>query len=96
MENSGPGYFKQVKALPGYRLEIIMETETIITFNFQSRLKTARFGRLKDHELFGNVRTDGNNLIFEKAGKIPVNISAREFLDLVMIDRTRIAQVNPD
>ena len=87
---AGEGYFKGVKALSGYRLEVVMETGSVIRFDFHSRLKTARFGRLKDVELFTSVRTDGSSLIFEKAGKIPVNISAQEFMDLVMIDRTKI------
>lgn len=90
----GRGYFRRVRALPGYRLDIVMETETVIQFDFRSRLETARFGRLRDLELFEAVRTDGNNLIFEKPGKIPVNISAREFMDLVMIDRTKIDRVD--
>lgn len=83
------GYFKSVRALPNYRLEVIMETGTVIHFDFHSRLNTARFGRLLDKELFGNVRTDGDYLIFEKAGKMPVKITASEFMDLVLIDRRR-------
>lgn len=83
------GYFKSVHALKDYRLEVVMETGTTIRFDFRSRLNTARFGRLKDEELFLSVRTDGNYLIFERGGKMPVKITASEFMDLVLIDRRK-------
>jgi two-component system chemotaxis response regulator CheY len=83
------GYFKAVRALPDFLLEVTMETGTTIHFDFRSRLNTARFGRLRDEELFRSVRTDGDYLIFTKAGKMPVKITASEFMDLVLIDRTK-------
>ena len=83
------GYFRAVHAMPDYQLEVIMETGTVINFDFKSRLNTARFGGLADEELFGNVRTDGDYLIFEKTGKMPVKITASEFMDLVLIDRRK-------
>ena len=89
ISNKEDGYFKSVQALPEYQLEVIMGTGTTIHFDFRSRLNTARFGRLSDKELFKNVRTDGSYLIFEKAGKVPVKITASEFMDLVLVDRRR-------
>lgn len=89
MSNKEDSYFKSVRALPGYKLEVAMETGTTLNFDFRSRLNTARFGRLSDEELFRNVRTDGAYLIFEKAGKVPVKITASEFMDLVLVDRRR-------
>ncbi|NNJ32814.1 response regulator [Lacrimispora defluvii] len=89
MTSKEDGYFKSVTALPDYRLEVIMGTGTIIHFNFCSRLDTSRFGRLRDEDLFKSVHTDGNYLIFEKAGKMPVKITASEFMDLALIDRRR-------
>lgn len=83
------GYFKNVKALTGYHLKVVMETGTSIHFDFRSRLNTARFGRLKDEELFKSVRTDGSYLIFEKAGKMTLKITAAEFMDLVLVDRRK-------
>lgn len=81
------GYFRGVQALDDYQLEVSMKTGTTIYFDFTSRLNTARFGRLKDKELFKSVRTDGSYIVFEKAGKMPVKVTASEFLDLVLIDR---------
>lgn len=89
MTSKEKGYFKSVRALPDYRLEVIMETDTVIHFDFSSRLDTSRFGRLRGDDLFKSVRTDGNYLIFEKAGKMSVKITATEFMDLVLIDRRR-------
>lgn len=83
----GDGYFRGVRVLPDYQLEVVMGTGTTIHFDFRSRLNTARFGRLKDEELFQSAQTDGNYLIFAKAGKMPVKITAAEFMDLVLIDR---------
>ena len=86
---SSEGYFKSVQALPGHQLEVAMETGTTIHFDFSSRLNTARFGMLRDEELFQSVSTDGNYLHFQKAGKMPVKITASEFMDLVLVDRTK-------
>jgi len=83
------GYFKSVRALPDYQLEVTMGTGTTIHFDFRTRLNTARFGMLRDGEVFRNVRTDGNYLIFQKNGRMPVKITASEFMDLVLIDRTK-------
>lgn len=88
-ESSEGGYFKRVRALPNYRLEVVMETGTTIHFDFGSRLNTARFGRLSDEEFFRSVRSNGDYLVFERAGKIPLKITASEFMDLVLIDRRR-------
>lgn len=82
-------YFKSVRALPDRQLEVIMETGTAIRFDFRGRLDTARFGMLRDEEMFRSVHTDGDYLIFCRAGRMPVKVSASEFMDLVLIDRRR-------
>lgn len=88
-ERIGDSYFKSVHALTDYRLEVTMETGTTIHFDFHTRLNTMRFGMLRDEELFRSVSTDGNYLIFNKAGRMSVKITASEFMDLVLIDRTK-------
>lgn len=89
MSSKDGGYYKSVRALPAYQLEVVMETGTTIHFDFRTKLNTTRFGGLSDEEFFRNVRTDGNYMIFEKAGKVPVKITAAEFMDLVLIDRRK-------
>ncbi|MDF3002629.1 MAG: response regulator receiver protein [Bacillota bacterium] len=86
---SNEGYFKSVLASSDYQLEVTMETGTVIHFDFRPRLNTARFGMLKDEKLFRSVQTDGDYLIFHIDGKMPVKITASEFMDLVLIDRRK-------
>ena len=79
-------YFKSVKACPNYVLEVEMGTHAQIVFDFKTRLDTARFGCLKDETLFMSVSTDGSYLIFEKSNQAPFKITAKEFMDLVLVD----------
>lgn len=81
-------FFKSVKALPNYKLEVKMGTNANIVFDFYPRLDTARFGSLKDETFFMSVYTDGSYLIFEKIGYISVKITAKEFMNLVLVDLT--------
>lgn len=95
-EQTEEGYFKSVKALPEYQLEVEMVTGTNILFDFRSRLNTVRFGKLRDEEMFTSVHTDGLHLIFSKKGKVPVKIAAKEFMDLVLVDRTSSTHMIPE
>lgn len=83
------GYFNSVHVLPNYHMEVTMVTGSVICFDFRSRLNTARFGMLRDEGLFQSAHTDGNYLIFSKAGMMPVKITASEFMDLILINRSR-------
>lgn len=89
LSTAGSAYFQAVHALPGHQLEVRMGTGSSIRFDFRTRLRTARFGALQDEELFQSVSTDGNYLIFSKTGRMPVRITASEFMDLVLVDRTK-------
>jgi two-component system chemotaxis response regulator CheY len=82
------GFFRSVKALPDYRLEVEMQTDTRIVFDFNSRLGTMRFGALKDAELFNTVHTDGDFILFGKEDAAKVKISPSDFMDLILVDRT--------
>lgn len=92
---SDEGYFKSVKALQEYQLEVEMVTGSNILFDFRSRLNTVRFGKLRDEEMFTSVHTDGFHLIFCKKGKVPVKIAAKEFMDLVLVDRSSATHMIP-
>lgn len=80
-------YFKSVRALPEYQLEVAVATNSVIRYDFRNKLNTARFGMLSDEELFQSVHTDGHYLIFSKEGMMPIKITATEFVDLVLINR---------
>lgn len=80
--------FRGVTPLPNYQLKIEMETGNAILFDFTSRLRSVRYGRLKDRKVFESVRTDGDSLIFGAEGNEQITITADDFMDLLIIDRT--------
>jgi Protein of unknown function (DUF2442). len=82
-------FFQSVSTLPNYRLEVLMGSGAVIHFDFHSRLKTVRFRPLRDISLFQNVRTDGDCLYFGSGEDNVIKITASEFMDLLMVDRTR-------
>ncbi|MDR0653519.1 MAG: hypothetical protein LBG12_09480 [Synergistaceae bacterium] len=77
-------FFKSVKALPDYLLEIEMRTDTYIIFDFKSWLGTARFGALKEEEVFNTAHTDGFCIQFREGAREKVTITAGEFADLLL------------
>ena len=88
MEKIQTCLFKNVTPLPGYKLRVEMGTETLIDFDFTSRLCSVRFGTLKNEAVFNSAYTDGFFILFLKDGEVKVKISADEFMDLVLVNRT--------
>jgi len=82
------GFFRSVKPLPRHKLEVVMQTDTHIVFDFTSRLGTMRFGALVDDELFKSARTDGNFILFGKPGAAQIRIGPADFADMILVDRT--------
>jgi hypothetical protein len=82
------GFFRKVRALPDYKLEIETRTDVHIVFNFQPWLSAVRFDILKDNEVFKTVRADGDFILFEKDQFDKVQIHAREFMSLILRDRS--------
>jgi hypothetical protein len=80
------GFFERVKALPDYRLEIEMKTDTLVVFNFNSRLCTAQFGALKDTALFNTAHTNGDYILFGKEGYPEIIIAPADFIDLALYE----------
>ncbi len=81
--------FHSVIPLPNYKLKIEMETGNAILFDFTSRLKSVRYGRLQDTKIFESVRTDGDTLIFGVDEIELITITADDLMDLLIIDRTK-------
>ena len=79
-------FIQSVRTLPGYCLEVVMQTGAVIRFNFGPRLYTAKFSALQEDEVFRSVRTDGDYLLFRRGKVDCVRITAKEFMDLVMLD----------
>lgn len=82
-------FFQNVYTLQDYQLEVLMGSGALIHFDFYTRLKTVRFSPLRDKSLFQNVRTDGDCLYFDRGEDNVIKITASEFMDLLMVDRTR-------
>jgi hypothetical protein len=82
------GFFKSVKALPDYGLEVEMQTDTRVVLDFNSRLRTARYGALKDAALFNTARTNGEYILFGKEGSPEIIIAPSGFIDLAMYEST--------
>lgn len=81
-------FFKSVCPLPDYRLEILTGTGALIQFDFNTRLHTVRFSPLCDMTLFQKVYTDGSSLYFDSEGRHAVTITASEFMDLLIVNRS--------
>lgn len=84
-------YIGSVRALPDYRLEVVMNSKAIVKFDFRTRLRAARFAALRDEEVFNSVYTDGDYLIFLRKGMKCVKITGKELLELALIDKTATA-----
>jgi len=82
-------FFQSVYTLPNYQLEVLMGSGALIHFDFYTHLQTVRFSSLRDKALFQNVRTDGDCLYFDSGEDNVIKITASEFVDLLMVDRTR-------
>jgi two-component system chemotaxis response regulator CheY len=81
--------FVKVIPLPDYCIDIETQTGSRIHFDFNTRLQSVRFGLLRDEEIFNSVHTDGFYLLFGEAGREAVKIAAPDFMDMIMVDRTR-------
>ena len=81
-------YFKCVRAISDYQLEILTETDTHVIFDFRPKFKTIRFMDLGERELFLSAHTDGNYVLFEKEGYMKVKIPAKELLDMALLERS--------
>jgi hypothetical protein len=82
-------FFRSVKAISEHQLEILMDTNSFIIFDFGDRLQSIRFSVLQDAELFNTAHTDGFYLVFGKDDEPKVKISPSDLMDLLMTDRTR-------
>ncbi len=81
--------FVKVTPLPDYCIDIETQAGSRIYFDFNTRLRSVRFGLLRDEEVFNSVHTDGYNLLFGEVGREAVKIAASDFIDMVMVDRTQ-------
>jgi len=79
-------FIQSVRALPDYCLEVVMQTGAVIHYDFTPQLCMSKFGALQEDAVFQSVRTDGDYLLFRRGNMDCVRITAREFMDMLMVD----------
>ena len=79
-------FIQSVQALPDYCLEVVMQTGAVINYNFTSQLCIPRFSALQEDVVFQSVRTDGDYLLFRRGNMDCARITAKEFMDMLMVD----------
>ena len=77
-------FIKSVMPLNDWRLFVEMETGSMMVVDLSHKLDTARFGDLRDLELFWSVSTDGD-IVSWRDGR--VRLTARELMDVVFVDK---------
>ncbi len=81
------GFFHDVHPEKGYMLTVVMKNGTEIQFQCNKLFHLPKFQKLRDPDLFYSVYTDGEYIIFERPGVIPVEITVSEFMDFVLMDK---------
>lgn len=87
MQNSK--IFHAVTPMEDERLQVEMESGSMVCLDMHSRVQSVRFGLLKNQDVFQSVATDGYRLIFYQNGREVLDIPADTFMDLLAVDRTR-------
>ncbi|MDY0235368.1 MAG: hypothetical protein RBR71_05040 [Gudongella sp.] len=82
-------FIQSVRALPGYYIEVIMQTGAVIHYNFISQLCIPRFNALQEEKVFQSVRTDGDYLLFSRDNLDCTRITAKEFMDMLMVNTSQ-------
>ena len=76
-------FIKSVMPLNNWRLFVEMTTGSTMVVDFSHKLETARFGDLKNREIFSSVVTDGDIVSW---GNGRLKLTARELMNTVFVD----------
>lgn len=76
-------FIKSVMPLNDWRLFVEMATGSVIVADFSHKLETARFGDLKDMDIFRSAVTDGDVVSWNDGRLI---LTARELMNIVFVD----------
>lgn len=77
-------FIRSVMPLNDWRLFVEMETGSVMVVDLSRKLDTARFGDLRNLDLFRSVSTDGD-IVLWRDGR--VRLTARELMDVVFVDK---------
>lgn len=75
-------YIRAVVPMKDYRLFMDMESGSSVIVDLSCKLQTLKYGELHDEELFKNVKTDGDYVIW---GDRRVKATAGELMDVALI-----------
>ncbi len=77
-------FIRSVMPLNDWRLFVEMETGSVMVVDLSHKLDTARFGDLRNLDLFRSVSTDGE-IVLWRDGR--VRLTARELMDVVFVEK---------
>ena len=76
---------KEVRPLSDHRLEMVFYNGSTATVNLRNRMKTVKFSRLSDPEVFATARAEGEKVVWsDESGSVSVWCS--ELLDAMLLD----------
>ncbi|MCR4786995.1 MAG: DUF2442 domain-containing protein [Lachnospiraceae bacterium] len=75
---------KSIKPMKNGILKVVFETGNSITVDMSQRLSTARFGVLKDTEVWESADTDGNFVHWYQDGIEVVELSFDEIMQMTV------------
>lgn len=76
---------KEVRPLPGYRLELRFRNGSSAVVNMERRLRTLRFSRLASAEIFATARAEGDRVVWQDGGAL-FGVYCGELLDAMMME----------
>ena len=76
---------KEVKPLPGFRLELVFQNGSSAIVNMERRIKTLRFSQLSSESVFATARAVGDKVVWSIGGA-GFGVYCGELLDAMLLD----------
>ncbi len=76
---------KEVKPLPGFRLELLFQNGSSAIVNMEHRIKTLRFSQLSSEQIFATARAEGDKVVWTN-GSRTFGVYCGELLDAMLLD----------
>ena len=75
----------EVKALPGYRIQLDFRNGSTAVVNMEQRVRTLRFARLAPAQVFATARAEGDRVVWQDGTTI-FGVYCSELLDAMLMD----------
>ena len=76
---------REVKPLPGYRLELMFKNGSCAVVNMERRIKTIRYSHLSSENTFATARAEGDKVVGID-GNRSFGVYCGELLDAMLLD----------